>query len=420
MGPRRPRGGRRGGVKGPGWRTWAALILPSGLLVALCAGLVAAGVLPGTLPGSAPWYPYVIWISSALLAWRFNRPRVIFAVLALALADRLLLAFAPGSQALSGGGRIVFDATAFLLPSDLAILAFLRERGLVSRWTAAVLGTLLAQIPAVFLLGSAPDCRMAAALSHRFPEGSPLGSLALPTPAVAAFALAITALAVLVAARRGAVNAGFLWAAVAALLALAPGTPDSASTLYLAAGALGLGLSVVEAGHAMAFRDDLTGLAARRALNETLDRIEGPFAVAMVDVDHFKTFNDRYGHDVGDQVLKLVAARLAEVGGGGTAYRYGGEEFAVIFSGSAAKEAAPHLETVRRAIAESGLTLRAQDRPRTKPARPTAGRAARRVSVTVSVGLAEGAAGADPHAVLKASDRALYRAKNQGRNRLCR
>ncbi len=402
------------------WRTRAALILPSGLVVALCAGLVAAGILPGTLPHSASWYPYAIWAAAALLAWRFNRPRVCFAVLALALADRLLLAFAPGTQALSGGGRIVFDATALLLPLDLAVLAFLKERGLVSRWSALVAGTLLAQIPAVFLLGSVPNCRLAVALSHRFPEGAPWGSLALPTPAIAAFALAIAALAGHFAVKKGPVNAGFLWAAVAALLALAPGSPDPVSTLYLAAGALGLGLSVVEAGHAMAFKDDLTGLAARRALNEALDCIEGPFALAMVDVDHFKTFNDRYGHDVGDQVLKLVAARLAEVSGGGTAYRYGGEEFAVIFPGSPAREAASHLEAMRRAIADSGLTLRAQSRPSAKPARPKAGRAARRVSVTVSVGLAEGAAGADPKAVLKAADRALYRAKEQGRNRLCR
>ena len=53
--------------------------------------------------------------------------------------------------------------------------------------------------------------------------------------------------------------------------------------------------------------------------------------MAMIDVDHFKKFNDTHGHDIGDQVLKLVAARLAQVEGGGIAYRYGGEEFAVLF-----------------------------------------------------------------------------------------
>ena len=79
--------------------------------------------------------------------------------------------------------------------------------------------------------------------------------------------------------------------------------------------------------HRLAFRDTLTGLPGRRALEERLRSLGGRYAVAMVDVDHFKKFNDTHGHDIGDQVLKLVGARLAEVGGGGIAFRYGGEEF---------------------------------------------------------------------------------------------
>ncbi len=164
-------------------------------------------------------------------------------------------------------------------------------------------------------------------------------------------------------------EAGFIWAIGAVLLALAPGKPGTLSTLYLCTAALALGASVIEAGHAMAFRDDLTGLHGRRALNEALGRVEGHFALAVVDVDHFKNFNDRYGHDVGDQVLRLVATRLARVGGGGEAYRFGGEEFALLFPGKTAREAAPALEEVRKTIAGSGLALRGTDRPRNKPAK---------------------------------------------------
>src|SRR5207302_1408861 len=87
--------------------------------------------------------------------------------------------------------------------------------------------------------------------------------------------------------------------------------------------------ALVEASYHMAYQDSLTGLPARRALNEALLRLGGHYSVAMIDVDHFKRINDRHGHDVGDQVLRIIAAKLAQVPGGGKAYRYGGEEFAV-------------------------------------------------------------------------------------------
>ncbi len=81
----------------------------------------------------------------------------------------------------------------------------------------------------------------------------------------------------------------------------------------------------------MAFYDELTQLPGRRALVSDLKHASRNYCMAMTDVDHFKKFNDTYGHDVGDDVLKLVASKLAQVTGGGRAYRYGGEEFAVVF-----------------------------------------------------------------------------------------
>jgi GGDEF domain-containing protein len=69
-----------------------------------------------------------------------------------------------------------------------------------------------------------------------------------------------------------------------------------------------------------------------------------------VDIDHFKSFNDTYGHETGDQVLRLVAAKLAGVTGGGRAYRVGGEEFSILFPGKSAKDVLPHLELLRSVI----------------------------------------------------------------------
>src|SRR5688572_29287099 len=172
----------------------------------------------------------------------------------------------------------------------------------------------------------------------------------------------------------------------------------------------------------LAFRDILTGLPGRRALEERLRGLGSRYAIAMVDVDHFKKFNDTHGHDIGDQVLKLVGARLAEVGGGGIAFRYGGEEFSVLFPGAKLADALPHLEAIRASIESYRMAVRSPDRPRSKEAgskRRGEGVSEKSISVTVSIGAcAPGKNARTPAQVVKAADEALYRAKQGGRNRV--
>jgi diguanylate cyclase (GGDEF)-like protein len=174
----------------------------------------------------------------------------------------------------------------------------------------------------------------------------------------------------------------------------------------------------------MAYRDELTGLLSRRALNERLRSLGRRYSIAMLDVDHFKRFNDAHGHDVGDEVLKLVASRVRQVGHGGTAYRYGGEEFCIVFPRRSAEDCAAALDAVRECIANYQLCIR--DR-KSRPSRSRAGSRRRgatrikssQVSVTVSAGLAARSPELpDAEAVLKAADKRLYRAKRAGRNRV--
>ena len=178
--------------------------------------------------------------------------------------------------------------------------------------------------------------------------------------------------------------------------------------------------AVAHEAYQMAFRDELTGLPGRRALNERMQRLGRNYVIAMTDVDHFKKFNDTHGHDVGDQVLRLVASRLSKVTGGGRAYRYGGEEFALVFAGKTAEECLPHLEAVREMIANYAIQLRDQN---SRPQDDSAGRqrrsgsASATVSVTISIGVAERLIDhRNPEAVLKSADEALYSAKAAGRN----
>ena len=198
--------------------------------------------------------------------------------------------------------------------------------------------------------------------------------------------------------------------------------PGIAAAFTAAAGLI-LVASLLQESHQLAFHDPLTGLPGRRALEERLRALGGHYAIAMVDVDHFKKFNDTHGHDIGDQVLKLVGGRLSQAAKGGVAYRYGGEEFSVLFPGASVDDAARELEEIRAAIEGYRMAVRAPDRPK-KPdegaKRRGAGAPEKQLSVTVSIGVAGPGRGATPQHVIKAADEALYRAKQGGRNRVSR
>jgi GGDEF domain-containing protein len=244
----------------------------------------------------------------------------------------------------------------------------------------------------------------------------------LPQPALVTLVPAVLLTTVRVLLRQSPVDSAFLGTLVAVTAVCSLPTIANLPLLFITAAALTLTLGVLQDSYNMAFRDDLTGLPSRRALNERLLELGRRYVVAMLDVDHFKHFNDTYGHDVGDQVLKMVARKIQGVKGGGKPFRYGGEEFTVIFPRRRLAEAVPHLEEVRRAIAAYQLTIRGSDRP------PQAGRGKKQrgggveqgetVSVTISIGVAEYGDGANPAEVLRQADQALYRAKRKGRNQL--
>lgn len=175
-------------------------------------------------------------------------------------------------------------------------------------------------------------------------------------------------------------------------------------------------LVVIVESYFLAYRDDLTGLPSRRALNQLALSLGRKYSVAMLDIDHFKKFNDTYGHDVGDQVLKLVAARIGEVKGGGKAFRYGGEEFTIVFPRKNIDQVLESLESVRQTIADYTVTIRNPDRSNKKARKSKKSNTLKKVSVTISIGVANREAKTSFEEVLKGADKALYRAKGKGRN----
>ena len=176
--------------------------------------------------------------------------------------------------------------------------------------------------------------------------------------------------------------------------------------------ALALGnLRLRDALRSQSIRDPLTGLFNRRYLEESFNleiiraaRTKAPIAVLMVDVDHFKRFNDSFGHEAGDVVLKAVGETLAaNVRRGDIACRYGGEEFTVVAPGASLEDAAKRAECVREALAAIKVVHQ--------------GRALG--PITCSIGVASHPAhGTVPADIIRAADEALYRAKQNGRNRV--
>jgi len=171
----------------------------------------------------------------------------------------------------------------------------------------------------------------------------------------------------------------------------------------------------------LAYRDDLTGLPSRRALNQLALSLGRKYTVAMLDIDHFKKFNDTYGHDIGDQVLKLVAAKIGNVKGGGKAFRYGGEEFTIVFPSKTIEQALPELEAVRQAIENYKIVIRHPQRKTKQERSPKKGGKSadfKTVNATISIGAAIRVDKQGFEQALKCSDQALYKAKKTGRNKV--
>jgi diguanylate cyclase (GGDEF)-like protein len=395
--------------------TIARRLLP-GFAFLVLAAVVARTGLRDVVAALLPGLPWVVLGGGILLAWVFHRSRLVLALGALALTHWALVSFV----GVSGPGRTVLATVALLLPLDLAVLLLLPERNPLGRRGRWDLAMLLVQVPFVAWISRPAMAPLAAATQYRVLDVPLSLFTAIPQPALLVFVAAFVALMVRLVRRPGAVEAGLLWGLLGGFLALGHGRPGVEPAIYLTAGALALVVAVVEASRQLAYGDELTGLPSRRALNETLAGLRGRYTIAMADIDHFKTFNDRHGHEAGDQLLRKVGATLAGVGGGGRAFRYGGEEFAIVFEGESVAAVVPHLEDLRKAIESAGFVVRSGPaRRRDDGPRRHAPDEAGRVSVTISMGAAE----ADQRHVtaedvLKAADAALYRAKRAGRNRV--
>jgi diguanylate cyclase (GGDEF)-like protein len=370
------------------------------LLISLAAIIAYwfAGQLPPVVQEVIPMLPFVLLAALALLALFYNQSGLFYAAGLGVLADALLAWEPP----LAEPQLWLFWTSGCVA---LLVVGWLREKGLFSAagWLTHVL--LLALAGVTYAINSRhPEL----ASEWLNPGWLPMAWFTWSPLNLWCVLLWLT------------VFSGLLWwfirhnrrrtfdaLLVLLMLMVMAHVPAAARDLVLVAGLLSLVFSALQKSWHLAYVDELTGLPGRRALQEKLQRSLGIYALAMVDVDHFKKFNDTYGHDVGDDVLRMIAAKINQVTGGGKAYRYGGEEFTIVFNNHSGKEIKEHLQAVIDAVADTPFVVnrRKKQKPKT-------------VQVTISIGLTDSINKANAEATIKTADQALYTAKKKGRNRL--
>ncbi|WP_165865847.1 GGDEF domain-containing protein [Lucifera butyrica] len=364
---------------------------------------------PSMVPAaSLNLFSYGVFFLGLLLSACFHRSRAFFIILILGLSQLALTVHPAPDGAFRFYRLVIYPLICFFLPLNIIFFSRVKERGLLSFWGFARLGLILLQGFYIAL----------AIFSHDAELTTPVRYAILPPPLPFFTPLPQTALFLFLAVflfllRQGTSRSYIDRALLAVLLAAGAAfhyiAVPNAVPFFLSTAIILLIIAVMQDSYAMAYIDELTGLPGRRALNQELLTLRGQYAIAMLDIDHFKKFNDTYGHDTGDDVLRLVATVMKEIEGGGKPFRYGGEEFSIIFPGQTAKEALPHLEALRQKIAKTPYVSHSKGQKKK--------RLPKRLFVTVSMGLAENSDSRKTgDMVIKNADKALYRAKENGRN----
>jgi diguanylate cyclase (GGDEF)-like protein len=391
-------------------RALKQLVWPNGTIVLVAAAAIASGFFRSVIVSVADNAAVAVIAAGLLTAWRFHAMRSIAGLL-------LFAGVTFGFQHTTPKNPDLFHALSLLLPLNVAALLMVEEFTLslesLGYWSMLV----IAQTGAI-----AATCRP----GERSAMWSWMGADESKISWMIAVAFVGSAAAILYKffRERRSLDAGLAWSLLPSVMACLASGPQR--TAYLATAAVAITVSVVETSYQLAYEDELTRLPGRRAFNQTIAALDEQYAIAMVDVDHFKKFNDTYGHEVGDQVLRMVASRLAMVTGEGQSFRCGGEEFAVVFAGKKADEAMEHVEHLRKTIENTTFTVRGPQRSRRRREERRYCHSPRHLqnqklgtSVTVSIGVAQPRAGNDDvHWVIEAADKALYAAKQRGRNRV--
>lgn len=395
-------------------------IIPLGLYLLQVSGFDLIAVEPIERTLTIPVYLGFVLIG--FLGWRLNQSRILMIVILLigayhaSLHTELLLP--------TGIGKIrLRQILSFAFPVALLLVFLTREARLLSK--QSLFRLVLALSPIVFMVAWFLFSPVG---FHKLASWAPvpLGKcLKIPQLSI----IAVFALMVVFLRNKDKKVSAFLGATIISLIpfftmahiGLVYGTKHclmAHTVIAFSAICIILLHSILRMYWQRVYIDELTDIPNRRALDESLATIDGIYCLAMIDIDHFKKFNDTYGHDEGDNVLRFVAAILEKVQGG-KVYRYGGEEFCAVFRNTSEKDAFDAADKMRQKVSERKFHIRAKKVKKTAPkGRQKIAKSRTKTQVTISIGIA----GPDrnnptPDKVFKLADNALYKAKKSGRNR---
>ena len=398
------------------------LMLP-GILLMLLGPLIHSQLhnLSFTEQRLFSYLPPLLGGLSVVLCISFNQGRLLLTTVNL-LCLYLLIQNQLQSSLSQPSNFVLFSCISLLFPLLQLVINFLPERGLNTRWLCRHLPLIIGGYLLFWIAAKSGS------LADGFSE-LPIGLIQMFTDPYllsqwSASAFAITALlGVFILWFRATLADACLviiTLMMAAMIALF--SEPSISVLSCSLALILILFTVLFNSYSMAFIDELTALPGRRALENTLLSAGRHYTLGMVDIDHFKKFNDTYGHDVGDQVLKMVASQMKLAARGASVFRYGGEEFTIVFRKMDEISAIEIAEKVRTTIEAYPMRIRDKGRPgNEKQGRQQRNRAdgsPDSLKVTISIGLCEKTQQHKNYqAVIKQADEALYLAKQQGRNR---
>ncbi len=384
-----------------------------GVVLALAVLVFRLDIL-GAFPEMMRYYPVLALAAGVITVWRYQRDRLLVGIVLLVLAN-LGVWYATGAAVGSAGG-VLFESVALLVPLNFLAFAWMDEQWVFTRVGRIRLGIVLLQAALVALVSLTQGIALPASFAIELVPGSWLTWTSLSQPTLLAAAAAISILAVRVVLAPNATNRGLLWSTVSSVLAL---QSAETATFFFATAVLILTVSAHETAYAREKRDQLTRLLPRNFFEQALHSLRGSFSIAVVDIDHLHTFNARYGRDAGDEALRRIGTLLKHVGRGGTAYRYGGDEFAVIFPKKTVDQVAPRLGRICKKIERKRIAFADKDRPATGLAESESKSGKEKAYLTVSIGIAQKTIHIiDPQEVVGEADQAAYQAKTQGGNRV--
>lgn len=357
--------------------------------------------------------PFILAFFALVLSVWFQHSRVFYAICILLFT---MCAVQTGFNRLDP--KAFINGISLVIPIAFILLAVTGEKGITTKHGLTKGLIFISLILIVLVDAGSKNSFFAKLKSTGLIPGNADNIQSIPSVSVFLFVLCLCVMLVRYFIKSGIMDIAFTGVAMGGFVILHFTDYPSVLSIFYSAAFLTFIIALFEASYSLAYRDTLTNLLSRRAMEQEILRLGGKYAIAMLDIDHFKRVNDTYGHKVGDDVLKMIAALIEKNIRGGKAFRYGGEEFVVIFPKKSAKDVSKLLDNLRIGIEKRLLVLRSANRPKKKPKRKQYRKNnSGMVRVTVSIGIADkNERMTSAVEVIEAADKALYRAKKNGRN----